>query len=96
MTYAPNISDPRVQRRFATVLAWAKPRLGWHHAEFVDSSELTRIFGNQTSSPLSAWLRGILLLREDTWIVGDTPYAYRINRVGVEYLLQLVARTEKL
>ena len=89
--YVPNFQDPRVKRRVLKVLAWAEPRLSWHVGEFIDSSELTGVFGNQTSNPLSKWLREVVLRREhDSWVVGEQSYAYLISWEGCKRLRILI------
>lgn len=77
-----------MQARLRSVLAWCLPRtLSSFEAH---SSELTRVFGNQTSNKFGRWLRARLLVSVEA--MSGKTYWYDIDVAALEQLLQLVKR----
>ena len=87
------MQDPRVQARIAKVLDFVLPLLTFDGPIQLDAIELTRVFGNQTSNPLSRWLRDAVLERIGFFEVDDAALSYVIRRDGVETLLQALDGT---
>ncbi len=90
-TYEPKLTDPRVQRRIASVLAWCALRLDPHSPEAVHHDELRRVFGTATN-PLTAWLRANLLIQTGTYLPRAKSFSYLLNEPGVEKLRALCNR----
>ena len=94
-TYSPNLNDPRVRARVQKVIDLVLPLLTLDEPTQLDAVVLTRVFGNQTSNPLSRWLRDAVLDCVGFFDVDDAALSYVINKNGVELLLRALDSTSR-
>ncbi|ALV07309.1 hypothetical protein [Roseateles depolymerans] len=85
--YKPNLKDPRVQKRVASVLAWVDLHLSPTSPQPVHHDKLRSVFGTPTN-PLSAYLRANLLCQVGTYIPGQQSLSYTLNKAKRDKLEQ--------
>jgi hypothetical protein len=85
-TYKPNLADPRVRKRIATVLAWCGGMRLSNKPRAVSHSEIREIFGNTDQKGLAQWLRARLLTRSGHYVPGKQHFSYRLNLLGYNVL----------
>jgi hypothetical protein len=88
MSYQPNFSDPRVQRRIQRAIGFASGVMSTTKPNAWSTRYIDRWFGVQ-SNPLSRYLRQQLLITTDDHWNKDTGKCkeYLLNQSGVDFLL---------
>lgn len=82
---APNLKDPRVQRRFHAALKWCDLHLSDWRPREIYANQIADAFGPRSSS-LHDYLRTKLLKQTSTYLVDSHPCSYVLNRNGYEDL----------
>ena len=83
--YQPNLSDPRVQKRISSVVAWCDLHLSTASPEAVHHNELIKTFG-PSGNQLSKWLRANLLIQTGVYAPGTKSFSYLLNERGMNKL----------
>jgi hypothetical protein len=88
--YQPNLSDPRIRKRFKEALGWAYLTLGQGPKMLSEKKTITKNLG-QYQEPMGRYLRGTLLnIADGYYRPGQACKTYCLNKAGFTKLLALL------